>query len=81
MNAGVEHDPLMRLVADLPHAESDGARARRVRARCRKAIATRHERTSRARARTARSGVVTAALYRIWYSLGGSLPSRCFTKL
>jgi hypothetical protein len=81
VNAGVEHDPLMRLVADLPHAESDAARARRVRARCQKAIANRNDRTSRARARTARIGGFAAALYRIWYSLAGSLPSRCFTKL
>ena len=73
MNAGIENDPLMRLVADLPLESSETARAARVRARCRQAMQSRKDRADRAlERRDARHGVLSSAFFRIWYSLGGS---------
>jgi hypothetical protein len=77
VNADVEQDALLRLVAALPQTQSDTARAERVRARCRKVIARRTERSHRAHQRTlAHDRTVTRALYRIWYSFLSSPPSR-----
>ena len=39
-------DPVLRLIARLPHAESDAVRSERVRARCHEALARRRRRES-----------------------------------
>ena len=76
MNASVERDPLLQLVADLPIASSESARAARVQARCRKVMASRNEQALAQKRTAARDSVLTRAFYRIWYSFGASEPIR-----